>query len=218
MRTPSLAGVAITLLLHGAALVALLLMGQQAAHSPGTVPPIQLRLLAARPMAARPMAGPQALAPTMKQAAVRPAAIQIAAPQFVSAEASEAAVIAIAQPAAQVDVLAQAQAQALPSAPTVLPATLADRQCADSRQITRHYPPLLRERGIEGQVLLRVQVDEQGRAAEVRVQQGSGWRLLDQAALLLTQDCRFLPARRGEQALASWVEYPVRFSLDATSH
>lgn len=90
-----------------------------------------------------------------------------------------------------------------------------DHRCTE-RHMARHYPPLLRERGIEGQVLLRVRVDEQGQAAEVQVRNGgSGWRLLDEAARALALGCRFVPARRGEQTLASWVEYPVRFALNS---
>jgi len=88
------------------------------------------------------------------------------------------------------------------------------RACTE-QALARHYPPLLRERGIEGQVLLRVKVDEHGRAAEVHVQGGSGWRLLDEAALRLAQSCPYMPARRGDQTLSSWVEYPVRFALSA---
>ena len=90
-----------------------------------------------------------------------------------------------------------------------------DHRCTE-RHMARHYPPLLRERGIEGQVLLRVRVDEQGQAAEVQVRNGgSGWRLLDEAARALALGCRFVPAKRGEQTLASWVEYPVRFALNS---
>jgi len=98
--------------------------------------------------------------------------------------------------------------------PAQLPAEHGD--CA-ARQAARLYPAALRERGIEGQVLLRVQVAEDGRAAEVRVQRGSGWRLLDQAAQALALACRYVPAQARTQeqlqALSSWVEVPVRFAL-----
>jgi protein TonB len=99
-----------------------------------------------------------------------------------------------------------------------LPAEHGD--CA-ARQAARLYPAALRERGIEGQVLLRVQVAEDGRAAEVRVQRGSGWRLLDQAAQALALACRYVPAQARTQeqlqALSSWVEVPVRFALQRGS-
>jgi len=102
--------------------------------------------------------------------------------------------------------------------PARLPAEHGD--CA-ARQAARLYPAALRERGIEGQVLLRVQVAEDGRAAEVRVQRGSGWRLLDQAAQALALACRYVPAQARTleqlQALSSWVEVPVRFALQRGS-
>ncbi|MEL4179233.1 energy transducer TonB [Roseateles sp. PN1] len=85
-------------------------------------------------------------------------------------------------------------------------------QCSASNT-ARLYPALLRERGLQGRVTLRVQVDEQGRATDIQLKQGSGLRLFDEAARLVAQACRFIPARRGEQTVASWVEYPVRFTL-----
>lgn len=75
------------------------------------------------------------------------------------------------------------------------------------------HPAALRERGIEGAVVLRVKVDAQGRPADVQVQSGSGWRLFDEAALQQVRACRFIPATQGGQAVDSWVEFPVRFAL-----
>jgi protein TonB len=75
------------------------------------------------------------------------------------------------------------------------------------------HPAALRERGIEGAVLLRVKVDVQGRAADVQLLAGSGWRLFDEAALQQVRACRFIPATQGGQAIDSWVEFPVRFAL-----
>ncbi|MBB2486266.1 TonB family protein [Mitsuaria sp. WAJ17] len=82
-----------------------------------------------------------------------------------------------------------------------------------ARQAQRHYPALLRDRGIEGRVVVRVRVDENGRAAEVQVLNPSGWRLMDEAARQVATACAYLPARRAEQRLMAWIEYPVRFSL-----
>nr|WP_255420809.1 energy transducer TonB [Paucibacter sp. KBW04] len=79
----------------------------------------------------------------------------------------------------------------------------------------RYYPSMLRDRGLQALVTLLVHVDEQGRAAEIKLKQGSGLRLFDDAAHQVARACRFTPARRGEQAIASWVEYPVRFALKA---
>ncbi len=75
------------------------------------------------------------------------------------------------------------------------------------------HPPALRERGIEGRVVLRVHVDALGRAGQAQVVDGSGWRLFDAAALASALDCRFVPARRDGQPVDSWVEFTVRFAL-----
>lgn len=101
-----------------------------------------------------------------------------------------------------------------PAPQALAPAALPPEHLAcQARQAERHYPALLRERGIEGRVVVRVRVDESGRAAEVQVLNPSGWRLLDEAARQVATACAYLPARRGEQRLMAWVEYPVRFSL-----
>ncbi len=102
--------------------------------------------------------------------------------------------------------------------PLELPAELpADHRLCSERQTARHYPAMLRERGIQGLVRLRVKVDADGRAAEVVVSGGSGWRLLDEAARRVAASCPYIPARRGDQRLVSWVEYPVRFALQPST-
>ncbi|MBN2353598.1 MAG: energy transducer TonB [Spirochaetales bacterium] len=57
------------------------------------------------------------------------------------------------------------------------------------------YPPRARELGIEGNVSLRISLDAQGRASEVKVLESSGSAILDEAALDLVG--RALPFRHG---------------------
>lgn len=76
------------------------------------------------------------------------------------------------------------------------------------------YPMLLREQGVGGVVWLRVWVDSDGRPVEIKLAKGSGYRLLDDAALRAVKLWRFIPAKNGEQKLASWVEFPIRFTLN----
>jgi periplasmic protein TonB len=76
------------------------------------------------------------------------------------------------------------------------------------------YPMLLREQGVGGVVWLRVWVDSDGRPVEIKLAKGSGYRLLDDAALRAVKLWRFVPAKNGEQRLASWVEFPIRFTLN----
>jgi len=39
--------------------------------------------------------------------------------------------------------------------------------------------------------------------------------VLDQAALKAVKNWRFVPARRGSEAMVAWVEIPVVFKLDS---
>ena len=103
-------------------------------------------------------------------------------------------------------------APVVPPARAELPATVsahADRRLCPPAP----HPAVLRERGIEGAVVLRVKVDVQGRPADVQMLAGSGWRLFDEAAMQQVRACRFFPATQGGQAIDSWVEFPVRFAL-----
>lgn len=78
------------------------------------------------------------------------------------------------------------------------------------------YPTASRRMGEEGKVLLRVHVSAQGHAHAVEVKQSSGHSRLDDAARAAVERWRFVPAKRGEEAVASWVLVPIVFSLQQT--
>lgn len=222
MNRSAAAGVA---LLHGAALATLLWQGAQTSHALRTASRqapalLQLRLL---PMPEQPtqhlapvppLARPPSLPAPPRPALVAPPALTLAA-EPAAAPAERPAVGSTPAPTARpaeaaTAVVAQADIEEPRWQPAALPP---EHGSCSARGMARHYPALLRERGIEGLVMLRVQVDPQGRAAEVVVQNGSGWRLLDEAARQVALACPYLPARRGEQRLTAWVEYPLRFVL-----
>lgn len=77
------------------------------------------------------------------------------------------------------------------------------------------YPPMSRRRGEEGKVLLAVKVSPDGKAAHVEIRESSGFNRLDEAALRAVQGWRFVPARRGDQPVATSVVVPIIFRLDA---
>jgi protein TonB len=66
---------------------------------------------------------------------------------------------------------------------------------------------------MEGRCLLDVAVTAGGVARSVRIVQGSGFALLDRAAVAAVEQWRFVPARRGGQAVAAQIEVPIRFRL-----
>lgn len=77
------------------------------------------------------------------------------------------------------------------------------------------YPPLSRRLREQGMVVLRVRVLGDGHAAEVMVHQRSGHPRLDEAALSAVRKWRFVPARRGDAVIESWVFVPIEFSLNS---
>lgn len=76
------------------------------------------------------------------------------------------------------------------------------------------YPVELWEQGVEGVVLLRVLVSEEGRADSVELAESSGHAVLDSAAASGIEAMNFEPARRTADgaAEAAWVRVPVTFS------
>ncbi|PNU19462.1 hypothetical protein C2E25_12440 [Geothermobacter hydrogeniphilus] len=75
------------------------------------------------------------------------------------------------------------------------------------------YPPLARQRGWQGDVLVRVSVDPSGRVVKTRLERSSGHRVLDRSALKQIRRWRFRPASRGETKIAGEVTVPVHFRL-----
>ncbi len=75
------------------------------------------------------------------------------------------------------------------------------------------YPALSRRLGEQGRVLLRVFVDDRGLPARVELRTSSGHDRLDSVALETVRQWKFVPARRGDQAISAWVIVPISFSL-----
>lgn len=76
------------------------------------------------------------------------------------------------------------------------------------------YSLMARRQGESGKVLLLVQVTAEGTAGRVEIQQSCGFPRLDEAALEAVRKWRFVPARRGEQAIAASVIVPLTFKLN----
>lgn len=80
------------------------------------------------------------------------------------------------------------------------------------------YPALAKRRQWEGRVLLKVRVLANGSVAAVSVETSSGHELLDEAALEAVRQWHFVPAKRGGQAVDSWVNVPINFNLLDSQH
>jgi protein TonB len=77
------------------------------------------------------------------------------------------------------------------------------------------YPAAARRRGDQGTAMLKVLVDSEGAPLRIELDQSSGSRLLDGAALDAVKSWRFVPARRGAENVEGWVRVPVVFRLES---
>jgi TonB family protein len=69
------------------------------------------------------------------------------------------------------------------------------------------YPTLLATQQIEGKTLVRILIDENHKAKQVKVEQSSGYTEFDQEALRMVCQMEF------DASLAGWVQQPITFKL-----
>ncbi len=75
------------------------------------------------------------------------------------------------------------------------------------------YPPFAKKAEIEGQVLLRFLVNEEGRVIDIKIVKSLN-ELLNAAAIKAVSKWRYSPARQRDKPVKVWVVQPVRFELD----
>lgn len=75
------------------------------------------------------------------------------------------------------------------------------------------YPPAARRLRLEGLAVVRALISTAGTVGELRIERSSGSDLLDDAALRAVQGWRFVPAQRGSEVIAHWVDVPIQFRL-----
>jgi protein TonB len=76
------------------------------------------------------------------------------------------------------------------------------------------YPSLSRRLGEQGKVLLRVKVTAEGLPVAVDLEKSSNFERLDEAACQVVARWRFIPAKRGDEAIEATVIVPIVFRLD----
>ncbi len=82
------------------------------------------------------------------------------------------------------------------------------------RALEREYPPLLRDAGIGGQVIVWFFLDEDGRVIDTQVQKSSGHTTLDNAALAVADIMQFTPALNRDKRVKVWVQFPITFTTN----
>ncbi|HEY8468492.1 MAG TPA: TonB family protein [Longimicrobiales bacterium] len=81
------------------------------------------------------------------------------------------------------------------------------------RALSRYYPPLLRDAGIGGTVLVWLLIDEEGQVRKYQVKESSGHTALDDAALKVADIMRFSPALNRDRKVPVWVALPITFTV-----
>lgn len=182
-------------------------------------PPIQVQFLSEQPKPVS-IAPPQPTPPKplpVKQQPLQPRPVQPAP--------APAPVIQTTAPAAP-DTPVMTAPPAPKEMPQAAPPPSAAQPAQESYQEPRHdadylrnpapiYPRASRSLGEEGSVRLRVEVSAEGKPLQVLIEKSSGYTRLDRVALeTVASSWRFVPARKGQQAVTAWVIVPVTFSLN----
>ncbi|NTV72185.1 MAG: energy transducer TonB [Azonexaceae bacterium] len=160
------------------------------------------------------------LQPTEAQKAPEPKPLPMVKPTPVKAPPTPAPKAAPPQieatqssvPAPSAPVAAPLEAKPTPPAPE--PVSQARFDADYLKNPAPPYPPLARRMGEEGRVLLRVLVTPQGTAESVEIKTSSGSDRLDDSAQRTVRNWKFIPARRGDSAVQSWVLVPIIFKLE----
>ncbi len=105
--------------------------------------------------------------------------------------------------------LPQAETSAVPILQKAIPVYRQNQQ--------PHYPAVAKRRGYEGEILLNVLVNREGKVAEIKIQQSSSHQSLDTAALEAVRNWLFAPATEGGRAVSMWITIPIEFRLQANN-
>ncbi len=80
--------------------------------------------------------------------------------------------------------------------------------------LMREYPPILRDAGIGGTVVVWFFITEDGLVQDTRVSVSSGQQQFDEAALKVADVIRFTPALNRDQRVQVWIEVPITFQVE----
>ena len=75
------------------------------------------------------------------------------------------------------------------------------------------YPQAAVSKGLEGDVVIQLYVDERGNLIRTEIKHSSGHRLLDRAAVREAEKCSFRPGRRNGIAVGGSMTVEIQFRL-----
>lgn len=76
------------------------------------------------------------------------------------------------------------------------------------------YPIQAYDENIEGKVLLRMYIDEEGKVRQAKIYRSSGYDILDSAALDVAESARFRPGRINGEVQGMWLTWPLVYTFD----
>ncbi len=82
-----------------------------------------------------------------------------------------------------------------------------------AQALARMYPPLLRDAGIGGTVLVWFFINAEGKVERTLVREGSGHADLDEAALKVADIITFTPALNRDKRVPVWISLPITFTV-----
>jgi len=82
-----------------------------------------------------------------------------------------------------------------------------------AQAMEREYPPLLRDAGIGGRVIVHFFIDEDGIVQNAVLAESSGHRALDEAALRIAPIIEFTPALNRDRRVSVWIQLPINFQI-----
>jgi periplasmic protein TonB len=229
-RRPLLLTAGLSLLVHGAALLCSAPWLSPAAGVTGPLGQLQVRLVSPSPAAERPGADSAAAVPETAPANPPPELTVKTSdarrpPPVRRAPVAKPAPRTVKKPQPIKPLESGRRPPPYPGAePAATPPAPAGEQIALLQTRPRYdadyldnpapeYPSLARRMRLQGRVVLRVHVGQQGDALEVLVETSSGHTILDKAALTAVRQWRFVPARLGREPIEAWVLLPLSFRL-----
>lgn len=75
------------------------------------------------------------------------------------------------------------------------------------------YPEIARKAGVEGRVMVHVQIDEKGNVVNTKILQSLGNNGCDEAAVEAIKSVKWKPAMQRDRPVKVWVAIPVVFKL-----
>jgi len=200
---PSRAGALATVALHGVVLAALLSYAPARSAILSAAPIMVDWIVPATPT---PKVEPRPEPPKPKPVKVVPKPVEAPPVAVLPAEAPSQMVVPEPPP--------PAPAEPVAAAPTLVAVTPPIFNADYLDNPSPVYPVLSRRMREQGRVVLRVLVNTRGAADEVQINNSSGHVRLDDSARETVKRWKFIPAKRGAEAVPAWVLVPVSFRLE----